>query len=525
MSSKVVMTPIHTNPNPRPRPQSVPPAAAPFRPDCDSPIIRATPKTAKVPTSSSSTQDLVERPYAPVLPPVTYSQERETVEALVGLASTTQLSPTTAALASSFSAINVATTHNGHHDSYMRISPEHDHSCNISRRAIHSNEYSPNTAQPVSLNKDIRSNDGSSSRARRRRRSNSLGIGSPRGHRKPYDGHILEEDTVRGDIAQPPRAPSPRNHPQVPQQDTRCVPHQIESKQHSQRQRKHLPPQQQSLSPRSQQALACRSQQPTLNYAKQTNKPRIPSSQPPRTYSADVHGFTLLRGTVPIEFAQAAANILDHGMEELGIKPTFKVFGLSLQAYRVRDEFMRNVSVHLSYLPSLEISLRSLELAFSSFAVKPTALWSFLRQTGSCLTLTSKVSIFGPSVLSDTDIIGGLPRSPRLSSTLLRISQGSHGYHCIRISSSGRSRPRQIFHHADSKPGSAVCNGGVDGFRFQQWSIHPPWRVAREQRSPLHAYEPVGSRPRRTASGRRSHLAGRLEVPVKSLWGGKMCAS
>ena len=383
MSSKVVMTPIHTNPNPRPRPQSVPPAAVPSR---HSPIIRATLKTADVPASAS----FVERPYAPVLPPATDSHERETVEALIGLASTSQLSPTTAALASSFSAINVATTCNGHHDSYMRTTSEHDHSCNISCQATHSNEYSPNATQPVGLPKDRRSNDGSSSRARRRRRSNSLGIESPRGHRKPYDGHILEEDTVMDDTAQPSRASSPRNYSQIPQQDVHYVPHQIESKQHSQRQRKRLPPQQQSLSPRSQQALACRSQQPTVHYAKQTNKPRIPSTQPPRTYSADVHGFTLLRDTIPIEFAQAAANILDHGMEELETQPTHKAFGLSLQAYRVRDEFMRKVSFHLSYPPSLELSLRCLEAVFNSYGVKPTTRGHFSAKLGPVLLLRLK---------------------------------------------------------------------------------------------------------------------------------------
>ena len=514
MSLKVVMTPIHTNPSPRPRPQSVPPAA-PSRPDGDSPIIRATPKTADVPASSSSIQGRVERPYAPVLPPTTYSHERETVEALVGLASTNQLSPTTAALASSFSAINVATTHNGHHDSYMRASSELDPSCSTSSRAIHSNEYSPNTAQPVGLPEDIRSNDGSSSRARRRRRSNSVGVESPRGHRKPYDGHILEEDTVKSRTAQPPRASSPQNYPHVPQQDAHYVPHQSKSKQHSQRERQHLLPQHQLLSPRS--------QQPTVHYSKQTKQPRIPSTQPPRTYSADVHGFTLLRDVIPNEFTQAAVDILDHGMEVLQTDPTFKVFGLSVQAYKVRDEFLQNVRVHLCYPPSLKISLRFLGSVFNFCAVKPTALWSFLCQTGSCLTFAPKFSIIRRVVLSDTDITG-LPRSPQLPSTLLRISQGSHGYHCIRISSRSRYRPRQIFHHADSKPESAICDGGVDGSRLQKWFIDPPWRVARQQRSPLHAYEPVGSGPKRTASGRRSHLAGGPEVPVKSSWGGKMRA-
>ncbi len=290
------------------------------------------------------------------------------MEALIGLASTSQPSPTTADLTSSFSAIDVATIHNGPQYSYMRTSSEYDHSRNISSRAIHSNEYLPDTVPP----EDTKSINGSSSRARRRRRSNSLGVESPRGHSKPYGGHILKADTVMGDTTEPPRASSPRNYSQSPRQDAHYVPRrllptsmmpsppEIKSKQQSHPQRQHLPPPHQSLSPRSQQALAGWAQQPTIHYSKQTNKPRMPSTRPPRTYSADVHGFKLLRGAIPVEFAQAAANILDQGMEEVEITPTYKVFGLSLQAYRVRDEFMRTVSAHLSNPPPLELSLHSL---------------------------------------------------------------------------------------------------------------------------------------------------------------------
>ena len=360
----VVMTPIHTNPSPRSSPQSVPPAP-PSRPDCDYP------KKADVLASASAS--LVERPYAPVLPPATSPHERETVEALVGLASTSQQSPTTAAV-TSFSAINVATTSNGTHDGSMRTSSEHANSSNKSFRAIHLNQYSPNTAQPVGLPKIIKSNDGSSSRARRRRRSNSPGIVSPRGHRKPYDGHILKKDTVVGETAQPPRASSPRNYPQVPQQDSHSVPHQIESKPHSQRQRQHWPPQYKSLSPRPQQALPRHSQQPTIHYANQTIEPRMANIQPPRTYSAEVHGFTLLRGTIPIETAQKASDVLNRGMTTARKEDTFKVFGMFCEANTVRDEFLRNVSVHLSYLPSLEVMLRFFESSFAFYAVKSTAV-------------------------------------------------------------------------------------------------------------------------------------------------------
>ena len=345
----VVMTPIHTSPSPRPSPHTVPPAA-PSRPDCDSH------KKADVPASASAS--LVERPYAPVLPPATYPYERETVEALVGLASTSQQSPTTPALTSTFSAINVATTHNGTHDGYKRTSSEDDNSSKLSFRAIHPNQYSPDTAQPAGLPKIIRSNDGSSSRARRRRRSNSPGIESPRGHRKPYNGHVLRKDTVVGDTAQPPRVSSPRDYLQVPRPDAHSVPHQIEFKPHSQRQRQHWPPQYTSLSPRSQQALPFRSQQPPIHYEIQTNEPRMPNTQPPRTYSAEVHGFTLLRGTIPIEIAQRASGILSRGMTTIAKDATFKVFGMFSEAYTVRDVFLQNVSVPLSYLPSLEVTLR-----------------------------------------------------------------------------------------------------------------------------------------------------------------------
>ena len=343
----IVMTPINPSPSPRPSPQSVPPATS----------SRDSPKKAST--------SLVERPYAPVLPPATYPHERETVEALVGLASTSQQSPTTPALTSSFSAINVAATHNGTHDGSMRTS---------SFRAIHPNEYSPNTTQTVGLPKIIKSNDGSSSRARRRRRSNSPGIVSPRGHRKPYDGHILKEDTVVGDTAQPPRASSPRNYPQVPQQDAHSLPHQIESKPLSQRQRQHWPPQYKSLSPRPQQALPRRSQQPTIHYANQTIEPRMADIQPPRTYSAEVHGFTLLRGTIPIEIVQRASDILTRGMTTASKDPSFRVFGMFPEAYEVRDEFLRHVSVHLSYLPSIEVTLRFFESNFDFYPVKPTAV-------------------------------------------------------------------------------------------------------------------------------------------------------
>ncbi|KAK0508700.1 hypothetical protein JMJ35_008976 [Cladonia borealis] len=332
----VMMTPMHTSPSPRSRPQSA--ASSRDSPISKGGLIKPTPKTVDVPASASHG----ERPYAPVLPPATDSHERETVEALVGLASTSRQSPATAALTSSFSAVNVASTHNGHHDSYMGNSSEHDHSCNISCQAIRSYDYPANTAHTAGLRKDIRSKDGSSSRARRRRRSNSPGIESPRGHRKPYDGHILKKDTVVGDKPQPPRASSPQNYLQVPQKDAHSVPQKIESKQHhrSQRQRQHLPPQDQSVSPRSQQALPSRSQQPTVHHAQQTNEPRMPNIPPPRTYTADVDGLTVLRHTVSAECVQAAANILDRGMKAIKTDPTFKVFDLPVEAFRVRDEFM-----------------------------------------------------------------------------------------------------------------------------------------------------------------------------------------
>ena len=344
MSSRMLMmTPMHTSPSPHSRPQS----AASSRDALKGDLTKATPKTADVPASASDR----ERPYAPVLPPVTDSHERETVEALVGLASTSRQSPATTALTTSFSAINVAPKHNGHHESHIGTSSEHDHACNISCQAIRSYEYPPNTAHPVGPRKDKRSKDGSSSRARRRRPSSSPGIESPRGHRKPYDGHVMEIDTVMDDTAQPPRASSPRGHPQVSRRGAHPVPQKIESKQHhhSQRQRKHLPPQDQLVSPRSQQALPSRSQQPIVHYAQQTNELRMPDIPPPRTYTADVDGLIVLRQTVSAECVHAAANILDHGLTAIKTDPTFKVFPLPVEAFRVRDEFMRNQNENTGY--------------------------------------------------------------------------------------------------------------------------------------------------------------------------------
>ena len=352
MSSKRMMTPIHTNPSPRSSPISSPPAA-PSRP-------RTAPNTPKVPASTSSSHGLVERPYAPVLPPLTSSHERETVEALVGLASARRPSPTTANLTSSFSAINVAIP-NGLPNSHTRTSSEYDYSSNIPSRVTHSNEYSPDTTQ------DTGSTDASSTRPRRRRRSNSDGVESPRDHSKPYDGHVLKEDT---DASQHPLTPAPWNYSQAPQRDPPHVPHPLlpksmaisrrenKSKHHSHSQRQQLPPPHHLLPPRAQQALVYRSQQPIVRYSKQTNRPQMLRTESHHTYSTDMDGYKVLRGAIPVELVQAAANILDHGMEKVQTQPTHRVFGLSLQAYEVRDEFMRNVSTCL-YLPSLGSRCRS----------------------------------------------------------------------------------------------------------------------------------------------------------------------
>ena len=82
----------------------------------------------------------------------------------------------------------------------------------------------------------------------------------------------------------------------------------------------------------------------------------MPIAESPRTYSTDADGFMVLLGAVSIERAQAAANILDHGMEKVQIQPTHKEFGLTEQAYEVRDEFVRNVSARLCYHPFLGLS-------------------------------------------------------------------------------------------------------------------------------------------------------------------------
>lgn len=371
MSSKGTMTPIHTNPSRRSSPKAAPPAA-PSRP-------KPAPNTPTVPASSSSyaSHGLVERPYAPVLPPSTTSHERETVEALVGLASANQLSPTTANLTSSFSAINVAIPH-GLPNSSQPTSSQYDYSSNIPSPGIHSDEYLSDTAE------DTRNTDASSTRPRRRRRSNSVGVESPRDHRKPYDGHVLKEDTVMGD------APSPWNYPQAPQQDPRHVPHPLlpksmalsgrvnKSKHHPHSQRPQLPPPHYLLLPRAQPALVTRSQQPIARHSKQTNKPQILKTESPRMYATDVDGYKVLRGAVSVELAKAAADILDHGMEAVEKGDTHKSFGLSLQAYRVRDEFTQNVSARLYYHPSLGLSWRFLHSGSNFQVFKPTCLWSFL---------------------------------------------------------------------------------------------------------------------------------------------------
>ena len=333
MSSKGTMTPsIHTNTSRRSSPKAVPPAA-PSRP-------KTAPNTPKVPASTSSSITLVERPYAPTLPPSTSSPDQDTAEVLLGLASTKQLSPTTANLTSSFSAINVAIP-NGLPNSDTQTPSEYDYSSNIPSRVMHSHEHSPDTTQ------DTKSTDASSTKPRRRRRSNSDGVESPRDHTKPYDGHILKKDTVVGDASHRSLAPSQRNSSQTPQQDPHHALHPLlpkstassrrenKSQQHSHSQRPQLPPPDYLLLPR---ALIRQPQ------------------QSPQTYRTDEDGYKVVRRAVPFEIAQAAANILDHGMEKVQIGPTHQVFGLFLQAYEVRDAFMRNVSAYLCHQPSLGLS-------------------------------------------------------------------------------------------------------------------------------------------------------------------------
>ena len=348
MSSKGMMTPsIHTNPSRRSSPKSVPPAA-PSRP-------KAAPNTPTVPASTSETasQGLVERPYAPVLPPSTSSHDRETVEALIGLASSNQLSPTTANLTSSFSAINVAIP-NGLPNPSKRTASQYDYSSNIPSPGIHSDEYPSDAAEDTGIT------DASSTRPRRRRRSNSFGVESPRDHRKPYDGHVLKEDTVMDN------ATSPWNYPQTPQQGSHHVPHPLlpksmapsgrvnKSKHHPRPQQLQLPPPHCLL--QAQPALVTRSQQPIVRHSKQTNKPQMPKTESPRMYATDVDGYKVLRGAVSVELAQAAADILDHGLKIFEEGPTHKSFCLPVQAYRVRDEFIKKVSALLCHHPSLGLS-------------------------------------------------------------------------------------------------------------------------------------------------------------------------
>lgn len=355
MSSKGTMTPSNpTDPSRRSSPKAVPPAA-PSRP-------KTAPNTPNAPASTSSSIPFVKRPYAPVLPPSTSSPDRDTAEHLVELRGQSDQSPTTANLSSSFSAFGV----NGLPNSDTRTSSEYDYSSNIPSRVIHSNEYSPDITQ------DTKGTDASSTRSRRRRRSNSLGVESPREHSKPYDGHVLKEDTVVGDASQPPITPSLWNYPQAHQQEPHHVPHPLppksiapsrrenKSKQHSHPQRRQLPPLYLPILPQSQQAHVRQPQHDIIPYSRPTNRPQTPRTELQYIYPTDVDGYKVHRRAVPIELAQAAANILDHGMEKVQIGPTHQVFGLSLQAYEVRDEFMRNVSAHLCHQPSLGLSWRFL---------------------------------------------------------------------------------------------------------------------------------------------------------------------
>ena len=82
----------------------------------------------------------------------------------------------------------------------------------------------------------------------------------------------------------------------------------------------------------------------------------MPTTESPRMYATDVDGYKVLRGAVPVDLAQAAANIIDRGLPVVKEEPTYRAFTLSLQAYRVRDAFMDKVSTHLCYCPSLELS-------------------------------------------------------------------------------------------------------------------------------------------------------------------------
>ena len=376
MSSKGMMTPsIHANPSRRSSPKSVPPAA-PSRP-------KAAPNTPTVPAS----QGLVERPYAPVLPPST---------SLVGLASSNQLSPTTANLTSSFSAINVAIPH-GLPNPSKRTASQYDYSSNIPSPGIHLEDYPSDAAE------DTRNTDASSTRPRRRRRSNSFGVESPRDHRKPYDGHVLKEDTVMDN------ATSPWNYPQTPQQGSRHVPHPLlpksmapsgrvnKSKHHPHSQRLQLPPPHCLL--QAQPALVTRSQQPTVRHSKQTNKPQMPKTESPRMYATDVDGYKILRGAVSVELAQAAADILDHGLKIFEEGPTHKSFCLSVQAYRVRDEFIKKVGARLCHHSSLGLSKRFLHSGSSLQVFKPTSLWSALGATDQIMLLRLNTHILTGSAL------------------------------------------------------------------------------------------------------------------------------
>ena len=82
----------------------------------------------------------------------------------------------------------------------------------------------------------------------------------------------------------------------------------------------------------------------------------MPKTESPRMYATDADGYKVLRGAVSVELAQAAADILDHGLKIFEEGPTHKSFCLPVQAYRVRDEFIKKVSALLCHHPSLGLS-------------------------------------------------------------------------------------------------------------------------------------------------------------------------
>ena len=355
----IMMTPPEANPNTSPKAAS---ANGPLCSGHNSPTVKSTTETASNSPSVGRVDSIsdqgrrtatatpfspIEHPYAPTQPPVTHSHPQETVDGLVGLGRSQRISPLTA----SFSAINVTTPADGPigpKNSYVRTSSEHSLSQDQSFRSQGSSESSPVTLQPIRLAPRSLDTNGSTSNVRGRQHPDLETAEPSQGHFK-----VRHSDHVMPDTPQSPRESAHRYQPyptqgsvhHAPTSATRS-PHGRVLKRKLEPQRVHLPEPHQPQAPRGRRIMAS---EPYRAHA-DTPRQSIDHQSGPKimcradTSSTVADGFKVLRGAIPNRLAIAAAEVLDQGMEQVRAAPTHKSFGLSLQAYQIRDEFMRHVS-------------------------------------------------------------------------------------------------------------------------------------------------------------------------------------